>query len=222
MIKQGFPRLFWSMVLVTLLAGCGVVANPPTPTPLPSPTLPPPTSTPIPPTETPVPTNTPTLTPIPTQSLSSMIDALKVVSQGSGVAEAAAYDPGKSGIHPVVFVSPLDEVENLNSSLPDSWRASFVNQTELVVVVSYRYVKLNATRYKISGQSGWIFVTRIRIDTVVTLYEAQTGETVAYTVIAGGEPPSFPPSLPPGVDSLYGETVPYEKVQEWMKPHVVK
>ena len=222
MLKPGFSRLFWSMVLVTLLAGCGVIPAAPTATPLPSPTSTPlpPTATPIPPTDTPVPTDTPT--PIPTQSITSMVEALKPASLGTGIPEAAAYDPAKSGIHTVVFVSPADEVQEWNAKLPAAWRPLNVSQAELVAVASYRWMDLATTRYKISGQSGWIFVTRIRIDTIITLYEAHTGATVAYAAILGGEPPSFPPSLPNGVTSLYGETVPDEKVLEWMKPHIEK
>jgi hypothetical protein len=148
-----------------------------------------------------------------------MVETLKAAAQGSGVAEATAYDPGRSGIHPILFVSPADEVYEWNSSLPDSWRPLYVSQTELIASISYRSVEINKTRYKGQG-SGWIYVSRIRLDTVVTLYEAQTGVTVDYIVFNGGEPMSFPSTLPYGTQYLYGDAVAYETVIDWLTSYV--
>ena len=221
MQKARWTRAFWLVVVAALILGCGGLTNSPTPTPLPSPTStqPPPTPTSIPPTETPVPTDTPT--PVPTQSLSSMIEALAAVAQGSGVADAAAYEKSKAGIHPIVVLAPEDEVEDWNWELPTSWQPLYVSQTELVALVKYRDVELNKTRYKGSG-SGWIYVTRVRIDTVVTLFEARTGATVDTKTFTGVEPVGFPPTLPSGTQYLYGETVPHETVVDWLKPFVSK
>lgn len=107
MQNKGLTRWLWLVILTALISGCGTSVVPPTPTPLPTLTS---TSTPIPPTETPVPTNTPTptFTPVPTQSLDDILEALMPAAEGSGVAEAAAYDLSKPGIHPIVFIAAKD------------------------------------------------------------------------------------------------------------------
>jgi hypothetical protein len=218
MDKAKLSRLLGVVVAAALILGCSVLSSPPTPTPIPTQ---PPTSTPIPPTETPAPTDTPTptFTPVPTQSLTTIIEAVKSAVQGAGVGEAAAYDHNKPGIHPVVIIAPSDEVTDWNESLPESWIPLNVGQTELAASISYREVELNKTRYKGQG-SGWIYVTRVRLDTVVTLYEAQTGDVVDTYTFKGADPITFPPSLPYGTQYLYGDTVAYDTVIEWLRPYV--
>lgn len=213
-------RLIGLVALTAVILGCSVFSGPPAPTPIPTQ---PPTSTPVPPTNTPLPTNTPvptaTETSIPAQPLTTIIEAVKPAVQGAGVSDAAAYDRGKSGTHPVVIVAPSDEEADWNESLPESWIPRNVSQTELVVSISYREVELNKTRYKGQG-TGWIYVTRIRLDTVVTLYEAQTGDVVDTYTFKGADPVGFPPSLPYGTQYLYGTTVDYDTVIEWLRPYV--
>lgn len=152
-----------------------------------------------------------------------MIEALKMVAQGSGATDAAAYDPGKSGVHPIVMFAKSNElIDEWNSSLPASWRPLNISQAELVAVIMYRNVDLNTTRYHVRGESGWIYVTRIRMDVAVILYEARTGATIASTVFTGGEPPSFPPTLSSSTTALYGTSVPHETMMDWLKPFVEK
>lgn len=218
MDKAKLVRLFGVAVIAALILGCGVLSSPPTPTPIPTQV---PTATPIPPTETPLPTDTPapTFTPVPTQSLTTIIEAVKSAVQGVGVDEAAAYDHNKPGTHPIIIVAPSDEAADWNSSLPKDWNPLNVSQTELVASISYREIVINKTRYKGQG-SGWIYVTRVRLDTVVTLYEAQTGDVVDTHTFQGADPITFPPSLPYGTQYLYGDKVAYDTVIEWLRPHV--
>lgn len=222
MRKTGSPRVFWLVTLSALVLGCGIVwTDPPTPTPVPTATF---TATPVPPTATPVPTDTPspTPTPLPTQSLSSLVEELQPVAKGGGVPEAAEYVRSRAGVHPIVILAREDEVDEWNSNLPASWHPVNLAQVELVASVSYREVDLNTTRYRVPGQSGWIFVTRVRIDTVVTLYAAQSGEVLEKKVFTGVDPIGFPPSLPGGTQYLFGEKVSHETVQEWLKDFVEK
>jgi hypothetical protein len=219
MQNKNLTRWLWLFILAALLVGCGAPAIPPTQTPFP--TQPPPTSTPIPPTETPAPTDTPTptFTPVPTQSLTTIIEAVQSAVQGVGMGEAAAYDHNKPGIHPIVIIATSDDLNDWNENLPESWMPLNVGQTELVASISYREIEINKTRYKGQG-SGWIYVMRVRLDTVVTLYEAQTGDVVDTHTFQGADPITFPPSLPYGTQYLYGDTVAYETVIDWLTSYV--
>ena len=220
MHKSRFVHLIGVAVLAAAILGCSVFSGPPTPTPIPTQS---PTSTPVPPTNTPLPTNTPvptaTETLIPAQSINTIIDAVKPAVQGVGVGETAPYERSKSGVHPIVIIAPSDEVAEWNDSLPESWIPRNVSQTELVVSISHREVELNKTRYKGQG-SGWIYVTRVRLDTVVMLYEAQTGDLVDSYTFQGADPVGFPPTLPYGTQYLYGNTVDYDTVIEWLRQYV--
>ena len=94
-------------------------------------------------------------------------------AEGRGVPEAAAYNPKKSGIHPIVIYSAdADTVDEWNDELPDTWRAQSVSQTELVAVAIYHEIVVERARYTAKGM-GIFFLNRIRTDTEVILREAQ-------------------------------------------------
>ena len=123
-----------------------------------------------------------------------MIEALKMVAQGSGATDAAAYDPGKSGVHPIVMFAKSNElIDEWNSSLPASWHPLNISQAELVAVIMYRNVDLNTTRYHVRGESGWIYVTRIRMDVAVILYEARQVRPSLPLFLREGSHRLFPP-----------------------------
>ncbi|MFZ5856503.1 MAG: hypothetical protein ACOYZ6_06705 [Chloroflexota bacterium] len=219
MQNKGLTRWLWLFLLVVLILGCGTPAIPPTPTPLPTLTS---TSTPIPPTETPTPTDTPTptITPVPTQSLDDILEALMPAAQGSEVAEAAAYDLSKPGIHPIVFIAAKDQ-DDWNESLPVEWKPSNVNQAELVAVVRYINVQTDVRRYRTPGTTGGnVYVRTYRVDTEVLLREARTGNLIATTTFKGEPAPNLPDRLPAGTTALYGIPVPFGTIQLWLKDYV--
>ena len=228
MQKARLTRLVWLVVLAALLASCGTMASPPTP----SPTQPPPTLTPIPPTETPVPTDTPTsvptdtTTPVPTQSLSLMIEIFTAVTKGDGVPDAAAYDPQKLGIHPVIIISPSKELEQWNSNLPVSWRPSNVSQTELVAQTFYQEVIIETECRRSGFISGCFVLTRVRYDTIIILREARTGTTVTTTVFQGGNPPPILDGTPQNMQKMRGyyngTKVAYDTVELWLREFIEK
>jgi hypothetical protein len=219
MQNKGLTRWLWLFLLVILILGCGTPAIPPTPTPLPTLTS---TSTPIPPTETPVPTDTPTptFTPVPTQSLDEIIEAVMPAAEGNEVAEAAAYDLSKPGIHPIVFIAAKDQ-DDWNESLPVEWRPTHVSQAELVAVIRLVYMKFAVQRYRTPGAAGGgVFVRAYRVDTEVLLREAKTGNLIATTIFKGGPAPALPDRLPAGTTALYGDLVPFGTIQLWLKDYV--
>lgn len=183
-----------------------------------TPTLTPMATATRPPTDTPAPTFTPTLTPLPQQSFIEIVAALKPASEGRGVSEAAAYDKNRAGIHPIVFFSSKDQ-DGWNNSLPVSWRPLHVSQAELVAVIRYNNVEVEKARY-IGKGTGIFFVSRMRVDTEVTLREALTGRSIVSNTFRGGEPPKLPQSLPSGTTAVYGPSVAYETVLAWLKSFV--
>jgi hypothetical protein len=222
MQNNPLTRGLWLFLLAALLVGCGAPPIPPTPSLTPSPTQPPPTSTPIPPTETPAPTDTPTptFTPVPTQSLDEILVALMPAAQGSEVAEAAAYDLGKPGIHPIVFIAAKDQ-SGWNESLPVEWRPSNVSQAELVAVVRLIYMNFAVQRYRTPGVTGgMVTVVSYRVDTEILLREAKTGDLITTIVFKGGAAPALPNRLPSGTTALYGDPAPFGNIQLWLKDYV--
>jgi hypothetical protein len=220
MYKARLTRLFWLVMLMALLAGCGAPASPPTPTPMPpSPSpIPSATFTPLPPTETPTPlptdTPTPTVTPLPTQSISSIANALMPVTQGSGVTEAAAYDPNKPGVHPIIVITVEDQAQ-WNNGLPESWRPMNVGQTELVVSIRINRVVVETKLIKMVG-----FLNRFRTDTEIWLREAQTGKLIVHTIFEGEDPPQFHGWV--NATTIIGAPIPAAVVVDWLKGFVEK
>jgi hypothetical protein len=173
-------------------------------------------------TETPVPLPTATFTIVPTQSLSAMIEALRAAATGSGVSDAAPYDPTKSGVHPIIiFSASKDIVDEWNAELPAAWRGQSVSQTELVALVTNHEIVVEKARYTAKGM-GIFFLNRIRIDTEVILREAQTGQTVASFTFPGGDPPTLKSGYNQIITAVYGTFVPYETVELWLKSFVEK
>lgn len=173
-------------------------------------------------TDTPIPTTAPTSTPPPPQSISVIVDALKVAAEGRAVPEAAAYDPKKSGIHPIVFYSASKEIaDEWNAELPDAWRGQSVGLTELVAVLINHEVVVEQARYTAKGM-GIFFLSRIRTDTEVILREARTGQIVSTATFPGGEPPTLKSGYDQIITAVYGTLVPYEIVEIWLESFVEK
>ena len=175
-----------------------------------------------PPTSAPIPTTTPLPTAAPTQSISTIVEALKAAAEGRGVSEAAAYNPKKSGIHPIVIYSAdADTVDEWNAELPDTWRAQSVSQAELVAVVIYHEIVVERARYTAKGM-GIFFLNRVRTDTEVILREAQTGLNVSSATFQGGDPPTLKSGYNQIITAVYGTLVSYETVEIWLKSFVDK
>lgn len=220
-----WTRLHGLVMAAALILGCSVLTSPPTPTPVPTQ---PPTATAVPATATPVPTNTslPTPTPtftataIPTQSLEEIIAAVMPVTQRRGVDKAAEYEPDKPGIHPIVIIASREQ-EEWNQNLPAAWVPLHISQTELVAIITYKEVVVEQARY-IGKGTGIVFVKRVRVDTEVVIRDAKTGLDVAFNMFDGGEPPVLPKTLPLGTQALYGTSVAYETMIEWLRTYVEK
>jgi hypothetical protein len=153
--------------------------------------------------------------------LDDIVDALILVIQGFGADDAAAYDPMKPGIHPIVIISPVKQIE-WNQSLPEEWRPSSVNNTELVAVLKFTNV-LVELRYFYIYRYGDAESKRYRRDSEVWLFEAKTGKQVGYMLFTGDEPPSFPGQKMTFDDTtIIGQPVSATVLQQWLYPFVEK
>jgi hypothetical protein len=173
-------------------------------------------------TNTPEPPPTATFTMAAPQSLSEIVSALQSAAEGRPVSDAAAYDPKKSGIHPIIFYAASQElVDEWNGALSDAWRSKNVGMTELVAVIKYNDVVLERKQFFTSGGNVW--VSAIRRDTEIILREAKTGISVATITYKGGNPPGIPShfsSRPPS--AFYGTSVDSATVMLWLKDFVEK
>jgi len=152
-----------------------------------------------------------------------MIQTLSALTDGNGLAIAAAYDPGKQGVHPILIDAPANQVEGWNASLPAAWRPVNVSQVELVARLSFHNLTMGARRYFLRGSgAGGVFIRTYRVDTEVFVIEARTGKLIANTLFKGGPAPSLPDHLPAGTTGLYGTTIAYETLQLWLKSYVEK
>ena len=101
---------------------------------------------------------------------------LKAACLGDGVAEAAAYT-SSSGIHQAVFVKKVDdEYIFTNFSLDSAWRATFLEDAELVVCVENQVETVLETCEYTLDSGGDTSITRIRINGTFRLVEAQSGK----------------------------------------------
>jgi hypothetical protein len=219
MFKVRWLRLFCIIMMTAILGGCGAFANPTTPTPLPTLTPLPLTDTPVPPSDTPVPTDTPapTATPVPTQTIDVIVNLLKPVVEGTGVPEAAAYDPDKPGIHPLIFISPINQGV-YDISLPKTWIPPNIGQAELVAVLQFNYVLIDWRRYRQPD----IVIGRYRTDTDVYIHEARTGKLIASTTFQGGLPLPFPSVKTDPRADIKGDAPYAEMILIWLKQYVEK
>lgn len=146
-----------------------------------------------------------------------MYKALRDVVDGKGVLDAAVYDKNKLGIHPIILITQIDDVDEWNSKLPATWRPLNVSQTELVAQIAYQDVVVE-TNLQWFKKAGYVRFYRIRVNLDVVLREARTGEIIASAFFTGGDPPRFP--MYPEHQAYYGDGVPYEVLMTWLKLYV--
>jgi len=177
-----------------------------------------PTFTPV-DTATPLPTETLTPTVVPTQSLTTIADAMIGLIDNIGVQEAAAYDKTKPGPHPMLLLTQEGELyENYFDLLPDEWKPVNVNETELVAIITFQQAVQSTQRYR--NSQGKIFVfRRIREDFYIRLKEAKTGKVVSEKLFIGEPPQHFPQTKYTDKD-YYGNPPKIEDIQDWLNTFV--
>lgn len=112
------------------------------------------------------------------------------VCQGHGIAEAAAYDGGP-GPHPMVLISSSGEQHPWRDSLPDTWMATEVNETELVVCIGEEIQGGPCHSCLCSLPFGLPFpdIARYAYQLPVWIVAAQTGRLVTMGSLRSTPPP---------------------------------
>jgi hypothetical protein len=193
------------------------VAPPPTSAPEDTP-LPPPTSPPA-DTPTPIPTETSTPTVMPTQSLTSITEAMIGLVDNVGVPEAAAYDKTQPGPHRMLLLTQEGELyENYFAFFPESWKPSYVSETELVAMITFQQAVQSTQRYR-DNQGNLYVMRRIREDFYIRLKEAKTGRIVSERLFQGQDPKHFEQRKYIDED-YYGNPPKVEDIQEWLEEFV--
>ena len=109
---------------------------------------------------------------------------------GVGLPEAAPYTQ-TSGLHPVEYVTKKVTGWGYFSaySAPSKWRTKEVAEVELVACIVEDQTVLERCPYTLSGGKK-ATLSRIQVEVVVTLREAQTGKVVATSKAMEGLVPS--------------------------------
>ncbi len=154
---------------------------------------------------------------------------LPVIS-GQGVPDAAVYNPGEPGPHPVIlmttsgsaYVERLEEVtlegnsyyslNDWNELLPDEWSPASINGTELVALIGPE------REYNLGSQSydKGPFITAYRYEVDLELRESRTGQTLATYTFKGSDPLPFPKEAPYDQTRLEGTHFLYTDLEAWL------
>lgn len=186
-----------------------------TPEDTPQPT---PTSTPE-NTATPLPTDTSTPTIVPTQSLTTIAEAMIGLVDNVGVPEAAAYDQTMPGPHRMLLLTQEGELyENYFDLFPDDWKPATVSETELVAMITFKQAVQSTQKYY-DGRGNLYTFRRIREDFLIRLKEAKTGKVITEKLFLG-QPPAHFPQRKYTNDDYYGNPPTVEDIVEWLETFV--
>lgn len=150
------------------------------------------------------------------------------VCQGTPLPEAPAYSE-TTGAHSLVIVELGRDgayrygfIDPDAYSLPDGWRASYVEGLQLVVCVDAEEDELVETcEYTMADGSGTAVMSRYAKKVTFRLVEAATGREIATETLTGlprycREREEFLEGTDGG--SLYGQV--YEEMENWLRPFV--
>jgi len=154
----------------------------------------------------------------------------KGVCDGTGRDNATAYPTANSS--PLVVVAyeaykdlpPLTSDRYDENDVPEAWRATAVEDIELVACVYEQFIKVESCGLYVSAAVGSAYRQKHKVE--VTLREAKTGTIVATTTLWGSEPAPCPETIiitsPTGVGTEYvkGSEVPFSEIQSWLTQYV--
>lgn len=146
--------------------------------------------------------------------LNEDFERLKAACIGKGVAEAAAFDWKKPGVHPMVMMTNHGELHPWHFKIPPEWRSQSLDTTEFVVVIGPRErTVLEVVLY--TGPS----ITRYREILPVVIVEAKTGRRRAKAEFFSDPRPAQ--RVEAYELTVLAGTVTLPPVQEWMRRHVI-
>jgi len=150
------------------------------------------------------------------------------VCQGTPLPEAPPYTQA-SGTHSLVILELGGDgdyrygfIDPDSYSLPDGWRARYVQDLELVVCIDKEENALvEECKYTFEDGSGTVTLSRYAKHVTLRLLEAQTGREIAADTLVGmprecQDTEEFLEETPGG--SMYGQV--YEELEDWLRPYV--
>jgi len=137
-------------------------------------------------------------------------------SQASGTHSLAILKLGDDGDYRYGFIDP-------NSySLPEGWRANYVEDLELVVCVDKEENALvEKCKYTLEDGSGTVTLSRYSTQVTFRLVEAQTGREIAADTLVGM--PRECPETQKFLKGTAGSSIVgkvYEELEDWLRPYV--
>jgi hypothetical protein len=141
------------------------------------------------------------------------------VCQGEAVDEAAAYDPARSGVHPVVVLDGEGVVGQGSFCTPESWAPSSLEQAELVLCAAFGESLIRTCSYE-DGYTRDLYVESAE----VKLREARTGTLVAEATVLAQASTECPTMLIVSEGEKSGKIVQEEPVDlaAWLRTYVEK
>jgi hypothetical protein len=150
------------------------------------------------------------------------------ICQGAPLSDASSYTQA-SGTHSLVVLELESDGDygfgffnGSSYSLPDGWRARYVEDLELVVCVDQEEDALvEECQYTFEDGSGTATLSRYSTQVTFRLLEAQTGQEVAADTLVGmpGECQDTEEFLEDTTGaSMYGDV--YEELEDWLRSYV--
>ena len=150
------------------------------------------------------------------------------ICQGTPLSDAPSYTQASSTHSLVVLELESDGdygygfFNGSSYSLPDGWRARYVEDLELVVCVDQEESALvEECKYTFEDGSGTATLSRYSTQVTVRLLEAQTGREIAADMLVGmprecQDTEEFLEDTSGA--SMYGDV--YEELEDWLRPYV--
>ncbi len=142
------------------------------------------------------------------QSMDTILSAIEPVFEGSGVPEAAVYDPQSPGPHKLLLLNHYGNSHGWNEELPSSWLPKNINEVELVVILGREDKQVVGSQ----SYTGIGMVTRSRYYQDLEIRSARTGELLVEGKVFGSSPREFPLFLSGRAEDLAGQPVTASKL----------
>ncbi len=148
---------------------------------------------------------------------------------GGGEPRAARYTPGAGPHRLVVFRSNIPGTTDLSTyynrteEYPTDWHAALLEDAALVVCVHASVAVIEECAYDLRGGAQGVLVRQRHI-AIVHVTAAHTGEVVAQTELAGGDPRACQDQESFAADmtqlAVVGDPVPASLIADWLRAYV--
>lgn len=138
---------------------------------------------------------------------------------GAAVGQALEYDPDREGVHRIFEV--VDQYRW--GYVPDEWRASRVQEAELIACIYEQPSVLHTCEYvsEDASKPGGTLLRMLQYTAKVNLVVARSGERLRSETFRGGPPDPCPARLVQGSAPPDQGDPPHDAVAEWLEQFAV-